>query len=97
MTVTKKIISWILIIFSILVVFSLYNSIYFDIPKSEIIAKHANGSSQFITLADGSEIHVRDEGNKSGKILVMVHGFNGSLFNYEPLVPYLSNEYRLIS
>ena len=97
MTVTKKIISWILIIFSILVVFSLYNSIYFDIPKSEIIAKHANGSSQFITLADGSEIHVRDEGNKSGKILVMVHGFNGSLFNYEPLVPYLSKEYRLIS
>ena len=97
MTVTKKIISWILIIFSILVVFSLYNSFYFDIPKSEIIAKHTNGSSQFITLADGSEIHVRDEGNQSGKILVMVHGFNGSLFNYEPLVPYLSNEYRLIS
>ena len=97
MTVTKKIISWILIIFSILVVFSLYNSIYFDIPKSEIIAKHTNGSSQFITLADGSEIHVRDEGNKSGKILVMVHGFNGSLFNYEPLVSYLSKEYRLIS
>ena len=80
-----------------MVVFSLYNSIYFDIPKSEIIAKHANGSSQFIRLADGSEIHVRDEGNQSGKILVMVHGFNGSLFNYEPLVPYLSKEYRLIS
>ena len=85
------------IIFFILVIFVIYNSFYFDIPKSEIISKHAVGASEFLELADGSKIHFRDEGNKEGEILVMVHGFNGSLFNYEPLVPYLSNEYRLIS
>ena len=30
-------------------------------------------------------------------MLLLVHGFNGSLFNYEPLVPYLSDNYRVIS
>ncbi len=85
------------IIFFILVIFGIYNSFYFDIPKNEIISKYATGASEFLELADDSKIHIRDEGNKEGEILVMVHGFNGSLFNYEPLVPYLSNEYRIIS
>ena len=81
----------------ILLIVSIYNSVYFDIPKNEIISKHAKGLSDFLELADGSKIHFRDEGNKDGKVLVLVHGFNGSLFNYEPLVPYLIDQYRLIS
>lgn len=81
----------------ILLIISIYNSVYFDIPKNEIISKHAKGLSDFLELADGSKIHFRDEGNKDGKVLVLVHGFNGSLFNYEPLVPYLIDQYRLIS
>lgn len=85
------------IIFLILIIITIYNSIYFDIPKNEIIAKHANGASEFITLEDGSLIHIRDEGNKNGKTIVMVHGFNGSLFNYEPLIPHLNDRYRILS
>ena len=81
----------------IILFISIYNSVYFDIPKNEIIAKHAKGASDFLELADGSKIHFRDEGNKDGKVLLLVHGFNGSLFNYEPLVPYLSDNYRVIS
>ena len=81
----------------IILFISIYNSVYFDIPKNEIIAKHAKGASDFLELADGSKIHFRDEGNKDGKALLLVHGFNGSLFNYEPLVPYLSDNYRVIS
>ncbi len=81
----------------IILFISIYNSVYFDIPKNEIIAKHAKGASDFLELADGSKIHFRDEGNKEGKALLLVHGFNGSLFNYEPLVPYLSDNYRVIS
>ena len=42
-------------------------------------------------------IHIRDEGNKNGKTIVMVHGFNGSLFNYEPLIPHLDDRYRILS
>ena len=85
------------IIFLILIFIVIYNSIYFDIPKNEIIAKHANDASEFITLEDGSLIHIRDEGNKNGKTIVMVHGFNGSLFNYEPLIPHLNDRYRILS
>ena len=85
------------IIFLILIFITIYNSIYFDIPKNEIIAKHANGASEFITLEDGSLIHIRDEGNKNGKTIVMVHGFNGSLFNYELLIPHLNDRYRILS
>ena len=81
----------------IILFISIYNSVYFDISKNEIIAKHAKGASDFLELADGSKIHFRDEGNKDGKVLLLVHGFNGSLFNYEPLVPYLSDNYRVIS
>ena len=81
----------------IILFISIYNSVYFDIPKNEIISKHAKGASDFLELADGSKIHFRDEGNKDDKALLLVHGFNGSLFNYEPLVPYLSDNYRMIS
>ena len=81
----------------ILLIIVIYNSIYLDIPKNEIIAKHANESSKFLELSDGSLIHLRDEGNKKGKVILLIHGFNGSLFNYEPMVPFLTDEYRVIS
>ena len=93
----KKIAKIVGTIILIILFISIYNSVYFDIPKNEIIAKHAKGASDFLELADGSKMHFRDEGNKDGKALLMVHGFNGSLFNYEPLVPYLSDNYRVIS
>ena len=93
----KKIIKIVGSLILIILFISIYNSVYFDIPKNEIISKHAKGASEFLELADGSKIHFREEGNKDGKVLLLVHGFNGSLFNYEPLVPYLSNDYRIIS
>ena len=93
----KKIIKIVSASILIIIFISIYNSIYFDIPRNEIVSKHAKGASDFLELADGSKIHFRDEGNKDGKVLLLVHGFNGSLFNYEPLVPYLSDNYRMIS
>jgi pimeloyl-ACP methyl ester carboxylesterase len=93
----KKITKIVGILILIILFISIYNSVYFDIPKNEIISKHAKGASDFLELEDGSKIHFRDEGNKDGKVLLLVHGFNGSLFNYEPLVPYLSDNYRMIS
>ena len=93
----KKIIKIVSSLILIILFISIYNSVYFDISKNEIISKHAKGASEFLELADGSKIHFRDEGNKDGKVLLLVHGFNGSLFNYEPLVPYLSDNYRIIS
>ena len=93
----KKILKFSSLTLLILLIIVIYNSIYLDIPKNEIISKHANGASKFLELSDGSFIHLRDEGNKKGKVILLIHGFNGSLFNYEPMVPFLTDEYRVIS
>ena len=93
----KKILKFSSLSLLILLIIVIYNSIYLDIPKNEIISKHANESSKFLELSDGSLIHLRDEGNKKGKVILLIHGFNGSLFNYEPMVPFLTDEYRVIS
>ena len=93
----KKILKFFSLSLLILLIIVIYNSIYLDIPKNEIISKHANESSKFLELSDGSLIHIRDEGNKKGKAILLIHGFNGSLFNYEPMVPFLTEEYRVIS
>ena len=53
--------------------------------------------SEFIELKDGSLIHVRDEGNKNGSTLVLIHGFNGSLFNFESMNKFLLDDFRIIS
>ena len=81
----------------ILLAFIIYNSVYFDIPKENVIAKHAKEASEFIKLKDGSLIHVRDEGNKNGITLVLIHGFNGSLFNFESMNKFLLDDFRIIS
>jgi len=93
----KKILKFSSLSLLILLIIVIYNSIYLDIPKNEIISKYANESSKFLELSDGSLIHLRDEGNKKGKVILLIHGFNGSLFNYEPMVPFLTDEYRVIS
>ena len=93
----KKILKYFIFLLLISLVFILYNSIYFDIPKDIIIAKHAKGASEFIELEDESLIHVRDEGNKDGDTLVLIHGFNGSLFNFETMNEYLLKDFRVIS
>ena len=93
----KMVLKYFLLLILILLAIIIYNSVYFDIPKENVIAKHAKGTSEFIELKDGSLIHVRDEGNKNGSTLVLIHGFNGSLFNFESMNKFLSDDFRIIS
>ena len=93
----KKVIKWTGLSLLAFLICIIYLGTYFDIPREELEAKYATGASQFLTLDDGSRIHYRDEGNQLGQVIVLVHGFNGSLFNFERLVPYLSEDYRLVS
>ena len=93
----KKVVKWVGLSLLVLLICIIYLGTYFDIPREELEAKYATGASQFLTLDDGTRIHYRDEGNQLGQVIVLVHGFNGSLFNFERLVPYLSEDYRLVS
>lgn len=66
-----------------------------DTDREAMIAKYGGPTSQFVTLADGTRVHVRDTGGTLPPI-VLLHGSNASLHTWEPLVRELSGEYRII-
>ena len=68
-----------------------------DIPRATLEAKYATPPSQFVMLPDGARAHVRDQGNKNGPVLVLVHGSNASLFTWEPWVARLGGEFRIVT
>ncbi|ABS62973.1 alpha/beta hydrolase fold [Parvibaculum lavamentivorans DS-1] len=69
----------------------------FDISREELAGKYATGASQFVTLPGGGSMHVRDEGNREGPALLLVHGSNASLHTWEPWVASLGDTYRIVS
>ncbi|WP_417622073.1 alpha/beta fold hydrolase [Parasphingorhabdus sp.] len=68
-----------------------------DTDRAEMMAKYANEASQFLDDGHGAKIHYRDEGNRDGPALLLVHGSNSMLQTWEPLVALLGDRYRLIS
>ena len=68
-----------------------------DTDRAEMIAKYGNEASRFLDDGHGAKIHYRDEGNKDGPALLLIHGSNSLLQTWEPLVALLGDKYRLIS
>lgn len=68
-----------------------------DTDRTEMIAKYGNEASRFLDDGHGAKIHYRDEGNKDGPTLFLIHGSNSMLQTWEPLVALLGDKYRLIS
>jgi len=93
----KKVFNWIGLSVLAILVFLIYSGTYLDIPREELESRYAIGTSQFLNLDDGSRIHYRDEGNDEGPVIVLLHGFNASLFNFERLVPLLADYFMLVS
>ncbi len=67
-----------------------------DIPVETLKARYASASSRFIEV-DGAAIHVRDEGNRDGPALILLHGSNGSLHVWEPWMQRLGDRFRIVS
>jgi pimeloyl-ACP methyl ester carboxylesterase len=67
-----------------------------DRDPEEMRAKYANAASRFVDLGDGLSVHVRDEGNPDGRVLVLLHGSNASLHTWDPWVKRLGRRYRII-
>ena len=93
----KSFLKYLTLSFFILLVIAVYSGTYLDIPRDKLEAKYASGASEFLNLKNGSRIHYRDEGDLYKPAIILLHGFNGSLFNFERMVPLLSKEFRLIS
>jgi len=68
-----------------------------DIMRVILDEKYANAASEFLILSDGANVHVRDEGPRDGRALILVHGSNASLLTWEPWVKILSKDFRVIT
>lgn len=68
-----------------------------DTGRNAMIAKYSNESSRFLDDGHGGKIHYRDQGNKKGPAILLIHGSNSMLQTWEPLVALLGDKYHLIS
>jgi len=67
-----------------------------DTDAQSMIAKYGSNA---IGVDDGvgGTIYYRDEGNKNGPVLLLIHGSNSSMQTWNELVKELGDRYRLIS
>ncbi len=68
-----------------------------DTSFEDMRDKYGGGSSQFLTMDNGSRIHFRDQGDPTDKVLLFVHGTSASLHTWEPLISHLGSGYRFVS
>ncbi len=68
-----------------------------DMADAELVAKYAQAPSQFISLPSGARVHYRDQGQRNGPPLVLLHGSNASLHTWEPWVAQIGDQFRMIS
>lgn len=68
-----------------------------DLPYETLAAQYETATSRYVDLPNGVHMHYRDEGQRNGPVLLLVHGFSASLQTWEPWVQRLGDEYRIIS
>jgi pimeloyl-ACP methyl ester carboxylesterase len=68
-----------------------------DRSVDELRATYANNASQFVELANGVTVHLRDEGPRNAPAIILLHGSSASLHTWEPWVEALSEDFRVIT
>lgn len=68
-----------------------------DLPAAVVDARYGNDASRFLTLPSGGRLHYRDQGNRNGPALLLLHGANASLHTWEPWVAELGDGYRVVT
>jgi pimeloyl-ACP methyl ester carboxylesterase len=68
-----------------------------DIPRAMVEAEYARPPSKFLTLADGTRVHYRVHGPSGAPVILLLHGFMGSLFVWESWSKPLSKRFQVIS
>lgn len=67
-----------------------------DTDPAEMRAKYGAAPSQFIALANGPTVHLRDEGPRDAPAIILLHGSNADLHTWQPWVERLRDDYRII-
>ncbi len=68
-----------------------------DIPFATLEQRYAAPTSHYLDLPDGTHVHYRDEGNRSGPVLMLVHGFSASAADWDGWAKALGDKYRIIA
>ena len=66
-----------------------------DLDRATLEARYAQGPADFTEVA-GIRLHLRDSGPRDAPVLILLHGFGGSLHGWEGWVPALSARHRVI-
>ncbi len=67
-----------------------------DTDPAKMRAKYGGPPSQFVSLANGQTVHVRDEGPRDAEPIMLLHGSNADLHTWDPWAGRLGNRYRII-
>ena len=67
-----------------------------DLTREEL-GEYVSMDSRFLELPGGAVAHYRDQGALDAPPLVLVHGGLGSLHNWEPWIPTLVKNHRVVS
>ncbi len=68
-----------------------------DTDPAAMEAKYTNEYSAFVEGPNGVRVHYRDQGDKTGIPVVLLHGNSASLHTWEPLAARLGGKYRIIT
>ena len=93
----KRLIKWF-----VLLLLAILAALFFwgyapDTDAAQMEAKYGSAASRFAELEPGLRVHYRDEGNRDGRVLVLIHGSNASLHTWESWVAILGKDFRVIS
>ena len=58
--------------------------------------RYGSPPSRYITLSNGENIHLRDEGDSEAPPIVLLHGHSEDLHTWNQLVEHLVEDYRVI-
>ena len=67
-----------------------------DIDVATLRAKYGTPPSQFVEVMPGLTVHLRDEGPRGAPVLMLLHGSNASLLDWQPWVDRLKGRYRIV-
>lgn len=67
-----------------------------DIPLADLKKDYANKESEFVKLANGMTVHLRDEGPADAPAIILLHGSNASLHTWDKWTAQLQGQYRII-
>ncbi|WP_435418208.1 alpha/beta hydrolase [Parerythrobacter aurantius] len=67
-----------------------------DTDGAAMRAKYGAPPSQFVKLANGITVHLRDEGPRDAPAIILLHGSNADLHTWQPWVDRLKDRYRVI-